>query len=130
MTMDREYEIVKSLARSQNFQQLLFILFHKNWLNFYSKSWEDRAQYTADEIMEEFDCVTLEGPIPRSLVIYPNETRRKKPACIVVHSQVSALSDFTVSVNAGLCVLEVVEAGKYDVARLGSYAYTGPETEG
>ena len=124
--MDREFQLVRAIASSRGLQQLVFHLFHTG----YSAKWDDHIQSTVDDIMETYDCITVAGPTPRSLVIFPRETRRKKPACIVIHSETSTLTDFASVLNVGLYKVEVVEAGKYEVARPSTQPVTESETEG
>lgn len=118
--MDREYEFVRAIAGTKEFQSIMTVLFAR-WS-------EDAFAYTADLLMEQYslECIQIGF---RSIAVYPHGTRRTRPAFIVARPIGSTGFDFTAVFNTGAIMIEVVEAGKYGMAEASAQSNTGTEAE-
>lgn len=105
--MDSEYATVRAVAGTKEFQNIISVLFAR-WSN-------DAFAYTADLLMEQynFECIEIGF---RAIAVYPHNTRRTRPAFIAANSMGAPWYDFTLVINTGAFIIEVVEAGKYGVA--------------
>lgn len=105
--MDSEYTNLKAVAGTKEFQSIMSVLFAR---------WSaDSFAYTADILMEQFGLECNEVSF-RTIVVYPHNTRRTRPAFVAINSMGSPKFDFTSAINTGAFIIEVVEAGKYGVA--------------
>ena len=118
--MDREYAFVKAIAETAEFQSIMSVLFAR-WS-------QDAFDYTADLLMEQYSMECIEIGF-RMIAVYPHGSRRTRPAFIAVHSLGAARYDFTTLIRTGAFTIEVVEAGKYGVARASKEVDIGAEAE-
>jgi len=83
-------------------------------------AWEDRFAYLLDGLMEHGGLEGYEHPARgRTIVAWPQGTRRKYPAFIAIHAGKYQMFDAVRRFTSATFTIEVVEAGKYGVAGQG-----------
>ena len=80
-------------------------------------TWEDRFAYLIDGLMEHGGLEGYEHPARgRTVVAWPQGTRRKHPAFIAIHAGQHQMFDAVWRFTGASFTIEVVEAGKNGVA--------------
>lgn len=119
--MTKDFLYLKTVAQTEEFQKLVSFLF---------TPWgPDKLCCIAERFRKQYklECQPSTG---REIVLYVSGTRQDQPAFIVVHSRDITQFDYKYGFISGMYKVEVVEAGKYDVARTSKEPEIRPEEEG
>ena len=86
--------------------------------------------YIADALMTYAGLITEEISGGRGYVVYPNHSRRVKPACVVVCEADCNMEGWRSLIRYGRMICYVYEAGEYRVAGSGKVPRVRPEAKG
>lgn len=115
--MDKELAYLRSLVQRADW--LIDLAVDTYWPRS-ALSWEDRLEEMQAGLMDNGCLEAYEHPArARTIVAWPQGTRRKHPAFIAIHAGQHQMFDAVCRFTGASFTIEVVEAGKYGVAGQG-----------